>query len=91
MGCALSREQLMVWSIKNSNTRKATSALKMGLLINGPLNVRARLLTADASLVTTGETAAATVGNRAREVTLVYGTLPAGGGRHAAHNCRAGR
>jgi hypothetical protein len=41
MGCALSRELLMVWSIKNSNTRKAASALKMGLLINGPLNVRA--------------------------------------------------
>jgi hypothetical protein len=65
MGCALSREQLMVWSIKNSNTRMAASALKMGLLINGPLNVRARLLTADASLATTGETVAATVGNRA--------------------------
>ena len=43
MGCFLSKEELMVASIRNSDTKKAQVALRMGVRLNGALNVRRRL------------------------------------------------
>jgi hypothetical protein len=40
MGCFLSKEELMVASIRNSDTKKAQVALRMGVRLNGALNVR---------------------------------------------------
>ena len=40
MGCFLSKEQLMVASIRKSDTKKAQVALRMGVRLNGALNVR---------------------------------------------------